>query len=596
MVGHNAALAVLERYWGFSCFRPGQWPLIEASLEGKDALGILPTGAGKSICYQIPALLSDGLTLVISPLIALMEDQTDALSRKGIAVVNFSGSLSPGAYDRLLNNSRYGRVRIIYISPERFLSERFRAQLPTLNVTHLAIDEAHCISEWGHDFRPDYHRIAEVYDGLNRPPVIALTATATPRVRRDIVERLSLEKPVEIVKSFDRPNLSFSVFRSISKREKVKEIFSAVPGSGIVYAPTRRSAERWVRLLGGVGEKAGIYHAGIPKSERSASQQAWLSGATRIMVATSAFGMGVDKSGVRSVVHAGLPLSLEAYYQEAGRAGRDGQKAYAALLFNQSDIEDRRRMLIELYPTLAQVRSVFDTLMSLNAVAVGSEREDDLRVDTGLIQKVTGLESIRIRNIIQFLLREQLLTRSPGFSGEFEEIRLPGVRPSRLIVDRLRRRRLKRRALRQLRDVLEYAADTGCRRQRLVAHFDDFSADRCGMCDNCLGRHSSLLVDLPLNKSMRTILQRIAAGQHLQNPLIVSGAVLPDYRIDEMLDWLSLQGYVELPEDPQQLPGITALGAAVSQDSGDRVPDRTGFAIARDVEDTAEYDPEKTAR
>ncbi len=571
----HKALDVLERYWGYRDFRPGQWPLIEAAITGNDAIGVLPTGAGKSICFQVPAVLSVGLTLVISPLIALMEEQTETLNERGISAANLSGSLSPRAYERVLNDARYGQYRILYISPERLLSERFRAQATSLNVSLLAVDEAHCISEWGHEFRPAYVSIADIYPILDRPPVLALTATATPRVREDIVTRLHLNRPTEIIKSFDRANLSFSVFRSVSKREKVKEIFSVIGGSGILYAPTRRRVEAWGRILRQAGESVSVYHAGISSADRTSSQTDWLTEKTRIMVATNAFGMGVDKAGVRAVVHVGLPMSLESYYQEAGRAGRDRQKAYAALLFDENDIDERRSMLSDMYPRVADIRSVFDTCMSLNSLAVGSESEEDLKIDLELIRRVTGFSIGRIRYVIRLLEREQILLHHPGRSdsssysvprSEFENLRLSGPRPPKLTIDYRRRRRLKRQAADKLRDVLDYAAETGCRRQRLVAHFDDFSTEKCGMCDNCLGRHRPLLIEPTLNDTMRTALQYINRQQESAGVIFSptnSGIALPAYRIEEIIEWLSLQGYIHAAEDPGLPPKLTALGLAV---------------------------------
>ncbi len=343
---YDRAISVLHRYWGHASFRAGQYQIVESVLQGRDVVAILPTGGGKSICYQVPALLLHGLTLVVSPLISLMEDQVRALRARGIPAESLSGTLSSVDIESRLNLVRLGRVRLLYVSPERLQSVMFRRWLPQLNVRLLAIDEAHCISEWGHDFRPDYRRIPEIYDRMNRPPLLALTATATPLVRADIVQSLSLHQPVMVTRGFDRANLIFSVLRTHGKRTKISEILQVVPGSAIIYAPTRSSVDRWTHFLARSGVSVCAYHAGLSPGVRADAQLHWQHGRNRVMVATNAFGMGIDKSDVRSVTHIGLPSSLEGYYQEAGRAGRDGRKAYATLVFDAEDLE-RHRLLIK---------------------------------------------------------------------------------------------------------------------------------------------------------------------------------------------------------------------------------------------------------
>ena len=336
------ARQVLKHYWGYDDFRPGQLQIVESILAGRDTLAILPTGGGKSICFQVPALLLSGVTLVISPLISLINDQVGALNRLGVRAECLTSEKSKQERSSILSRARDGGCSLLYLSPERLLSLEFEKWAPQLHVSILAVDEAHCISEWGHEFRSSYRQICHSYDLMGRPPIIALTATATQAVRTDICRSLKLNQPKKIVGGFDRPNLIFSVFSSYGKRKHLNEILKTVPGSAVVYAPTRKSVERWATHLATDGHESCAYHAGLSSEMRSEAQFQWLSNEKRIVVATSAFGMGIDKPDVRSVTHVGLPSSLESYYQEAGRAGRDGQKSYATVLFGMEDVARHR--------------------------------------------------------------------------------------------------------------------------------------------------------------------------------------------------------------------------------------------------------------
>ncbi|GMQ81416.1 MAG: hypothetical protein BMS9Abin05_0847 [Rhodothermia bacterium] len=338
----NPARQVLRQYWGYDDFRPGQHQIVESILAGHDTLAILPTGGGKSVCFQVPALLQSGVTLVISPLISLINDQVGALKRLGVHAECLTSEKSRQERRSILARARDWGGSLLYLSPERLLSLEFEKWAPQLQVSILAVDEAHCISEWGHEFRPSYRQICHSYDLMGRPPVIALTATATPAVRADICRSLKLNQPTKIVGGFDRPNLIFSVFSSYGKRKHLNEILKSVSGSAVVYAPTRKSVERWATHLATDGHESCAYHAGLSAEMRSKAQFQWLSNEKRIVVATSAFGMGIDKPDVRSVTHVGLPPSLESYYQEAGRAGRNGQKSYATVLFGKEDIARHR--------------------------------------------------------------------------------------------------------------------------------------------------------------------------------------------------------------------------------------------------------------
>ncbi|WP_276354592.1 DNA helicase RecQ [Cohnella caldifontis] len=341
------ALEALRRYFGYDSFRRGQEELIEAILDGRDALGVMPTGAGKSICYQIPAVLLPGLTIVVSPLISLMKDQADALNETGIPAAILNSTLSASDMNRAYREIENGRYRIVYIAPERLESERFAEWLGRVPVSLVAVDEAHCISQWGHDFRPSYLSIKRLIDKLQpRPTVAAFTATATPEVREDIAQRLGLRHPQRVTTGYARANLSFRVVRGADKRQQLLRCLRRHEGeAGVVYASTRREVEECHAFLTGHGFAAGKYHAGLEERERAAAQDAFQRDDVQIMVATNAFGMGIDKSNVRFVVHYNLPKNLEAYYQEAGRAGRDGEPGECVLLYSPQDTATQKYLI-----------------------------------------------------------------------------------------------------------------------------------------------------------------------------------------------------------------------------------------------------------
>ena len=330
----------LYEHFGYSSFRPAQEALIGALLDGRDVLGIMPTGAGKSMCYQIPALLLPGITLVISPLISLMQDQVRALKAAGIAGAYLNSSLTYRQYRKALDNARMGMYKIIYVAPERLGTEEFQAFVHSVEISMVAVDEAHCVSQWGHDFRPSYMEIAPFVAGLSRrPPLAAFTATATPAVKNDILGHLRLRNPEVQVTGFDRENLMFRVLRPQDKMAALLEFLrQRREDSGIVYCSTRKQVERVTEQLKGQGIQAAGYHAGMEEQERRENQNQFLYDRIRVMVATNAFGMGIDKQNVSFVVHYNMPKNLEAYYQEAGRAGRDGAPAECLLLYGPGDV------------------------------------------------------------------------------------------------------------------------------------------------------------------------------------------------------------------------------------------------------------------
>ncbi len=368
-------LDTLKKYWHYDSFRPMQREAIESVLSGRDTLILMPTGGGKSIIYQLPALVSEGLCIVVTPLIALMKDQVDALRKRGIPAVAVHSGLTNRQIDIALDNCIYGDVKFLYIAPERLSSEMFRLRADRMNVSLLAVDEAHCISQWGYDFRPAYLRIKELRTTLPDTPVLALTASATPRVAKDIMEQLNFAEPNILQSSFLRPNLSYSVRQTDDKEYQLMRIIKNVAGSGIVYVRMRKTAESVANFLIEQGESASFYHGGLPNTERAMRQDEWISGKTRIMVATNAFGMGIDKRDVRFVVHYTMSDSLESYYQEAGRAGRDGERSYAVILMATGDNQRILNTFEKEFPSIDLIRSVYNELCSYLGVAIGDGKE-----------------------------------------------------------------------------------------------------------------------------------------------------------------------------------------------------------------------------
>ena len=364
-------LGVLKRYWGYDSFRTVQEQIIRSVLDGKDTLALMPTGGGKSLTYQVPTMAQSGLCIVVTPLIALMKDQVDQLRRRQISAVAVHSGLSPRQIDIALDNCTYGDVKFLYIAPERISSEAFRLRVQRMNVSLLAVDEAHCISQWGYDFRPAYLRIATLRELLPTVPVLALTASATNLVVEDIMRHLRFDEPHVVRSSFIRPNLSYSVRHTEDKNGQMLRLIHNVAGTGIVYVRTREGTEQIAELLRGEGIAAQAYHGGLGYAERSLRQEEWLQGKTRVMVATNAFGMGIDKADVRFVLHYSVCDSLENYYQEAGRAGRDGKRAYALLLVAPDDEQRIARHFEQEFPPLEQVKQIYEKVCAFLQVGYG---------------------------------------------------------------------------------------------------------------------------------------------------------------------------------------------------------------------------------
>jgi len=355
---YNSPLDVLKEYWGYDSFRTRQEEIVNAALEDRDVLAILPTGGGKSVCFQVPAMMREGIAIVVTPLIALMKDQVQNLADRGIKALCVNAGMSRREVDLTLNNAAYGDFKFLYVSPERIGTRLFRSYVQVMDISYIVVDEAHCISQWGYDFRPDYLNIGKLRE-LTDAPVIALTATATPQVAEDIMERLGFKDKCLIKSGFERPNLSYIVRKCEDKLGQLMSICTSVSGTGIVYVRSRKKTEELASFLSSNGISSSFYHAGLGPDARADRQEKWKKDQIRVMVCTNAFGMGIDKPDVRFVVHFDVPDSPEAYFQEAGRGGRDGKRSYAALLWNDTDIRRLRQIETVSFPSLEYVEDIY---------------------------------------------------------------------------------------------------------------------------------------------------------------------------------------------------------------------------------------------
>lgn len=352
------ALETLKEYWGYDSFRPMQEDIVNAALEDRDVLAMLPTGGGKSVCFQVPAMMREGIAIVVTPLIALMKDQVQNLNDRGIKALCVNAGMSHREVENTLNNAAYGDFKFLYVSPERLGTPLFRNYVLEMNVSYIVVDEAHCISQWGYDFRPDYLNIGKLRD-LVDAPFIALTATATPKVAEDIMERLGFREKTLLKSGFERPNLSYIVRKCEDKQGQLLNICSSVAGTGIVYVRSRKNTEELAAFLTANGISSSFYHAGLGSDSRSDRQAKWKNGQIRVMVCTNAFGMGIDKPDVRFVVHFDVPDCPEAYFQEAGRGGRDGKRSFAVLLWNSSDIKRLHQIATVSFPSLDYIEDIY---------------------------------------------------------------------------------------------------------------------------------------------------------------------------------------------------------------------------------------------
>lgn len=400
---------ILKQYWGFSKFRPLQEEIIQSVLDGKDTLALLPTGGGKSLCFQVPAMAKKGLCLVISPLIALMKDQVYNLNQRGIKAQAIYSGMSTNEIDAILSSCAYGDTKFLYISPERLSTDTFKINLERLNISLLAVDEAHCISQWGYDFRPPYLQIAEVRERLKNVPIIALTATATLNVVTDIQEKLKFKAQNVLRKSFVRSNLSYVVRPSETKEETLRYILGKVPGTAVVYVRNRKRTKECATFLRQHKISADFYHAGLNHQERSQKQEDWIKNKTRVIVCTNAFGMGIDKPDVRLVVHLDLADSLEAYFQEAGRAGRDEQKAYAVQLIGNSDLLQLQEKIEYGYPSLELLKLTYEKLMVFLRVAYDSGEFQSFDFDLTDFSTLLKMSPITAQQCLKVLEQQNLL-------------------------------------------------------------------------------------------------------------------------------------------------------------------------------------------
>ena len=554
---------LLKIHYGYSEFRFGQEQAIKNVIEKKDVVVIMPTGGGKSLIYQLPSLILDGITIVISPLIALMKDQVDAMEKIGIPATFINSSLSALETQNRITAIKDKVYKLIYIAPERFYSAEFINLLNDVKVSLFAIDEAHCISEWGHDFRPSYMRLKEIIKLVGNPTVLAVTATATPEVREDIIKQLDLKDPAVIVTGFNRPNLKLGVIKAsdAEKYTRILNIVQEINGAGIIYAGTRKKVDDILSYLTSNGVNAAGYHAGMDPTDRKSIQDEFMSGRARIIIATNAFGLGIDKPDIRFVIHFDMPGTIEAYYQEAGRAGRDGKQSYCILFYSPADRYLREffisgdnpppKIITEIYEVLLSYDS--DTILATYAELMENvtEKVPDMAVGTALkilekenyiershektgmaflqflhdanhikqqlsakakiqnqafdglvkhfneellngvefspdeIADIVGVKRDAVTRLVKKLLDENLAEYRPPFRGTELKI-LKRVKPEDLHIDFTALKNKLKRELNKLDQMESYIYDYGCRRKYVLDYFSDASAEKCGICDNCV--------------------------------------------------------------------------------------------------------------
>ncbi len=406
---------ILEKYWGYRSFRPSQEEIINSVLNGTDALALLPTGGGKSICFQVPGLAMDGICVVVSPLIALMKDQVENLTKKGIKAIAITSAMHKREIDIALDNCVHGNVKFLYLSPERLETEIVKVRLQKMNVNLIAIDESHCISQWGYDFRPSYLKIELLREILPKVPFLALTATATKEVVVDIQEKLRFKKKNVIQQSFERKNIAYILLNEEDKLARLLKIAQKVSGSGIVYVRNRKKTQDIANYLRSNKISADFYHAGLDSKTRDIKQSEWVNNKTRVIVCTNAFGMGIDKPDVRFVVHIDLPDSLEAYFQEAGRAGRDEQKAFAILLYNNGDKIELNRNVENSFPEMDAIRQTYQALANYYQIPSGSGLGTTFSFDISAFCDNYKLQAITVFNSLKFIEREGYILLSDAF-------------------------------------------------------------------------------------------------------------------------------------------------------------------------------------
>jgi ATP-dependent DNA helicase RecQ len=475
----------LEKYFGFREFREPQGEVISGILNGQDVFVVMPTGGGKSLCYQLPAILRDGVTVVVSPLVALMKDQVDALVARGLSATLINSTISAGEQQQRIRRMRDGEFKLVYIAPERFRSRSFLQALGQITIGLFAIDEAHCISQWGHDFRPDYFRLGSVLEELGRPQVAAFTATATPEVRTDIVRRLGLENPSVFVAGFARPNLRFMVTETERESEKYHRLRALIQRhrTGIVYCATRKRVDLVSEELKSWGIRVVSYHGGIDDAGREEAQNRFTRNNCDVAVATNAFGMGIDRADIRFVVHFEIPGSLEAYYQEAGRAGRDGDPAECELLFNYADTRVQDFFINGSNPSVETIRNVYLLLRNM----ANEEGEVERSIHDLAARLDQESNEMAVHSAITILDRHGVIDRYdiPGKRIRGTRLLQGDLQPFQLPIDIASLREKEKRDRAKLKAMVDYAYGRECRQKIILRYFGDSDFSTCGACDRC---------------------------------------------------------------------------------------------------------------
>ena len=573
-------LSVLKTYWRYDSFRPLQAEIVQSVAEGNDTLALMPTGGGKSLTFQVPTMAQEGMCLVITPLIALMKDQVQNLQARGIKATAIYSGMQQREIEQWLDNCVYGDYKFLYLSPERLCTDLFLRRWPYMNVCLIAVDESHCISQWGYDFRPSYLKIAEIRKQKPDVPVLALTATATPEVAKDIQEKLLFRRPCVFQKSFYRSNLSYVVRHTEDKQGLMLDILKKVPGSSVVYVRNRKRTREVAEILCGNGISAEFFHAGLGNWEKDERQARWKTGETRVIVATNAFGMGIDKPDVRSVIHLDLPDSIEAYFQEAGRAGRDEKQAYAVLLCNKGDEVKLKKRITDNFPSKDYVREVYDRVCMYYQIALGSGCEQVFPFDLqafcaqyklSMFQAYSALQLLQLAGVIE-VTDEQDSSSRIVFSINRDELYNILISLSRRHIIRYVPRRVtpyiifttqrlrsdllvlnasvyderKKRYEEKIQAMLGYAFETDeCRSRYLLSYFGEKDSPACGHCDVCMAKKKkepTLDMHKKATAQVESLLRQESADLHT----LVATTGLPEQEALTLIRHLQDDGKIRL--------------------------------------------------